>query len=761
MSSLVKQTNTIPDDLRINVLTENLLNAYGSFFGLTNPISKFLILFCSLLNLPAGLVGLCGGFSVLICRQLLLSKSYNNLLSKQIETINGILFGLLLGSLFHFDFSISSFVKLFSLLGIGSVLIVVFSSLLRSSSTKNIQLTNRSGSLPILGLPYCLVAYIALTIIPFLGLSSNTAMPTLINWHIYLGEFSFGQFIRPLGAIYFNGSEFGGLLVFCAFLISSRYLASIALISSVISFYFLSLLGLDPNSLLFLIAQMNAVLTACVIGSLYAVPGKKSLALALISALFAALLSLTFTRLFAFAALPILALPFVFSTYLTLLAFSRLKDKTWTDFWLDQPALAESSMAYLEQGKQRGIDSRSIALNLPVSGTWQIYQGFFGKHTHQSPWEYSLDFIQTIDGKSFTHDGSQTSDYHCFGKTIVSPVYGKVVDSRADLPDNNPGQMDCTNSWGNYLLIEIAKDAYVLLAHLKQGSVNTTIGRQVVSGQSLAQCGNSGRSPQPHLHMHVQNSPTMGSQTLPFHLSDLLVSTRGGDDYSLNLRPSEETIIKTCSRNAPLKKAMQYHAGRWFEYEVSMPTKEDFIVRFEIVVDFHGQLSIQSSTKASSALVINEQLLAFYGRNDQSDPVLDALILSLNLTPFVEGNFNYADASQRKLMNSFTAGSRGKELFARWLIPYFSPFSYCLKSNYKRSWDSHSQLWIQYGEHKLFDNAPADMTCSTIARLCESNGLVNFTLEKQGNILVAAKLVSYGIKGDLGIPATKIYENRK
>ena len=45
------------------------------------------------------------------------------------------------------------------------------------------------------------------------------------------------------------------------------------------------------------------------------------------------------------------------------------------------------------------------------------------------------------------------------------------------------------------------------MAHLKPGSIKVSVGERVVAGQQVAACGNSGRSSEPHLHYHLQNSP--------------------------------------------------------------------------------------------------------------------------------------------------------------------------------------------------------------------------------------------------------------
>ena len=61
---------------------------------------------------------------------------------------------------------------------------------------------------------------------------------------------------------------------------------------------------------------------------------------------------------------------------------------------------------------------------------------------------------------------------------------------------------------GNYLIIALRDSgAFVALAHLRAGSIRVSIGEMVTTGQPVAECGNSGNSTQPHVHVQVMDSP--------------------------------------------------------------------------------------------------------------------------------------------------------------------------------------------------------------------------------------------------------------
>lgn len=51
--------------------------------------------------------------------------------------------------------------------------------------------------------------------------------------------------------------------------------------------------------------------------------------------------------------------------------------------------------------------------------------------------------------------------------------------------------------------------AFVALVHLRAGSLRVAVGDQVTTGQQIAECGNSGNSTQPHVHLQVMDSPDL------------------------------------------------------------------------------------------------------------------------------------------------------------------------------------------------------------------------------------------------------------
>ena len=154
-----------------------------------------------------------------------------------------------------------------------------------------------------------------------------------------------------------------------------------------------------------------------------------------------------------------------------------------------------------------------------------VAQGFDGDITHQGPWRYALDFIRTDKEFSYRDQGAQLTDFLAFDQPVVSPAWGRVAACRDDIADNLPGTMNLIENWGNYVLIDIGGGLCILLAHLRQCSLHVSRGWTVTPGTPIARCGNSGRSAQPHLHLHVMDGrDPLASDGLPYVFDDFTVT---------------------------------------------------------------------------------------------------------------------------------------------------------------------------------------------------------------------------------------------
>ncbi|GAB6497928.1 M24/M37 family peptidase [Bacillus sp. UMTAT18] len=114
-------------------------------------------------------------------------------------------------------------------------------------------------------------------------------------------------------------------------------------------------------------------------------------------------------------------------------------------------------------------------------------------------WAYDI-LIPPAEVKS-----SELDDYGIYGAKVMAPATGTVVSINNDEKDVDPGSDDFQSMAGNHIYLRLDESGtYLILAHLKQGSIKVKEGQHVNEGEFLAQVGNSGSSSEPHLHIHHQ-----------------------------------------------------------------------------------------------------------------------------------------------------------------------------------------------------------------------------------------------------------------
>lgn len=170
-------------------------------------------------------------------------------------------------------------------------------------------------------------------------------------------------------------------------------------------------------------------------------------------------------------------------------------------------------------------------LQLPFSDEFYVFwggrsveQNYHAAHAGQ---RFAMDLLVLQDGSSHRGEGSRNEDYFCFGKPILAPADGRVVEVIDGVADNVPGEMNPSQPTGNRVVIDHGNDEYSVLAHLRQGSVRVTKGQVVRTGAQMADCGNSGNSSEAHLHYQLQAGPEFGKATaLPAQFSNYLADDK-------------------------------------------------------------------------------------------------------------------------------------------------------------------------------------------------------------------------------------------
>ncbi|HUD19305.1 MAG TPA: M23 family metallopeptidase [Patescibacteria group bacterium] len=167
-------------------------------------------------------------------------------------------------------------------------------------------------------------------------------------------------------------------------------------------------------------------------------------------------------------------------------------------------------------------------LILPFHGTWLVSNG--GRTTdtnnHVRPAEqgpqnqlYAYDFRMENTGKEI-----KLVEFKVFGKEVLAPGDGLVIQIINGSIDVLPGERDRSVGVGNAIIIDHQNGEYSLLCHFKHNSIRVKIGDKVKQGDVIGLCGNTGNTTQPHIHFNLQDGPLMHkANALPAQFKKILV----------------------------------------------------------------------------------------------------------------------------------------------------------------------------------------------------------------------------------------------
>jgi murein DD-endopeptidase MepM/ murein hydrolase activator NlpD len=166
----------------------------------------------------------------------------------------------------------------------------------------------------------------------------------------------------------------------------------------------------------------------------------------------------------------------------------------------------------------------------PVRGRWYIGASSSVRSHHRllPVHEFALDLIQIGEGgQSYKGDGTNLTDYYCYGKEVYAMADGEVVAVYDGIPETRLRRKDespedyrkaimeplsrSENAYiatgGNQIVLQHAGQEYSSYAHLQHGSITVKKGELVKRGQLIAKIGLSGDGYQPHLHFQLTDGP--------------------------------------------------------------------------------------------------------------------------------------------------------------------------------------------------------------------------------------------------------------
>lgn len=191
------------------------------------------------------------------------------------------------------------------------------------------------------------------------------------------------------------------------------------------------------------------------------------------------------------------------------------------------------------------LERNTTKMILPFKETVFVFWGGITEeqnyHMADATQQYAYDILMVENGASYKGDALKNENYFIFGKDIIAPCNARVVKVITGVVDNVPGEMNPTQLTGNTVVLQASDQEFILFAHLKKGSILVEEGQDVLQGEVIGMCGNSGNSTEPHLHLGLQNDAEFLKSTgAKLFFDRLIVNGELKEDYL----PVKEDFIK-------------------------------------------------------------------------------------------------------------------------------------------------------------------------------------------------------------------------
>jgi len=123
---------------------------------------------------------------------------------------------------------------------------------------------------------------------------------------------------------------------------------------------------------------------------------------------------------------------------------------------------------------------------------------------------YALDVVEVgpLEVEASALLPRRNEAYRIWGRPVLAPCDGIVQKAVDGVADNDAFGANRPYGVGNHVVIRHGADAYVVLGHLRCGSVAVAEGARVRAGEVIGAAGNSGWTERPHLHFQASRSAT-------------------------------------------------------------------------------------------------------------------------------------------------------------------------------------------------------------------------------------------------------------
>jgi len=592
-----------------------ILNSYSVIFFSEKRLFAVILIAVSFFDIYSGICGIAAGISANLAAEL---TGFDRLKTeKGYYGFNAVLFGIVMGLTLEFN------AVVFFLVIIGAFMTLFTAVFLESILSKY--------GLPFLSLPFLIVYWIVslgIRDVPLLVLSPREIYfvnflyglggEQLINvyywWNGFIVAESLRTYFLSLGSIFFQHKIISGIFIAAGLLYFSRIAFSLSLIGFYTAYIFYPFVGIKLNEMLFSYIGFNFILVAIAVGAYFYIPSRKSYLWTVLLMPVIVLVSIAGIKIFTPLTLMIYSLPFNIVVIAFLLV---MKARLYGQKGLEEVSLLygtpEENLYNYVNNNHRYKDNVYFSMRLPFFGEWVVSQGHKTNQTHRDKWQYAWDFvIRDNENKTYKNHGVRLEDYYCYGKAVIASSSGIVEEIIDSVPDNIIGNVNLESNWGNSIVIKHGDGFYSQMSHLKPGSFKVIKGEWVKAGQVIAACGNSGRSPEPHLHFQFQTQPAVGSETVDYPFGYYLEKNTG-TKYSSFKRPLMNDIVGNFETSALMKNAFNFIPGKKIKFEIPASGKRKH-VEWEIVTDIYNISYLFCKETNSYAYYVNDDRVFYFYR---------------------------------------------------------------------------------------------------------------------------------------------------
>lgn len=433
----------------------------------------------------------------------------------------------------------------------------------------------------------------------------NLAMPN--HFHVFL---------ITLSTVFFQKSILAGLLILVGMFYCSRIMVLYSFVGFYSAFFFYTIMGGNLENLNYFYSGANFIFLSISLGCFFYVANKYSLLFVFLLSPILMFLMITLNKILFVFQMNSMSLSFSLLTSMTLyILYHRHEYKYIIPANIFYNSPEKALYEYLHQTQKKAANP-TYEMTLPFWGEWFVSQGYDGKITHLGDWGKALDFvIKDNENRTYGLYGAKVESFYCYNKPIIAPADGYIYDIINHVEDNEINTVNVEQNWGNSVIINHLNGLYSQISHIKKDSFLVNIGDYVKKGTMIGTCGNSGRSPEPHIHFQNQHYPIFGAKTVSLPLSYFIENDNGNIVLKINEIPKENTFISNVEVMPLLQNSLTFLPNNKLKI---INNNSKSIRTFDIQTDQYNQLYFYDEKNDSRLFYKNDGSLFCFERFEGS-----------------------------------------------------------------------------------------------------------------------------------------------